>query len=135
MSIELHSAEAPGYAVTPGKTLRALVLEGDLADFDILVKELADAGFVPDCLRVETEAEYLTHLVPGMDVILADYSLPGWNAIRALELYRASRLDVPFILISGTISEDMAVGCMKRGAADYLLKDRMGRLGPAITHA
>jgi signal transduction histidine kinase len=74
-------------------------------------------------------------LKPGIDVILSDYTLPGWNALRALELFRASRLDVPFIVVSGTISDEKAVECIKLGASDYLLKDRLGRLGPAITRA
>jgi signal transduction histidine kinase len=131
----MQTTEAPVCAAASGKTLRALVLEDDPADFEILKQDLIDAGFAPECLRVETEAEFVAQLAPGFDVILSDYSLPGWNALHALELYRASRLDIPFIVISGAISEDAAVECMKRGAADYLLKDRMGRLGPAIAHA
>jgi len=131
----MEAAKAPFCAPVPGKILRALVLEDHLADFEILEHELAQAGFVHECLRVQTESEYLAHLAPGIDVILSDYSLPGWNALRALELYRASRLDIPFIVVSGTIDEGVAVECMKRGAADYLLKDRLGRLGPAIVRA
>ena len=131
----METAKPRVCAAVSGKPLRALVLEDDPADFEILEQDLADAGFAPECRRVETEAGFLAHLAPGIDIILSDYSLPGWNALRALELYRASRLDIPFIVVSGTINEELAVECMKRGAADYLLKDRMGRLGPAITHA
>lgn len=131
MEIAIESARA----AVSGRTLKALVLEDDPADFEILEQYLVDAGYAPDCCRVETEADYLAHLTPGVDVILSDYSLPGWDALRALELYRASRLDIPFVVVSGTISEDVAVECMKRGAADYLLKDRLGRLGPAVAHA
>lgn len=121
--------------VVGGKPLRALVLEDDPADFEILEHHLRAAGFRPDCTRVETEAEFAAQLLPNIDVVLSDYKLAGWDALRALELYRTSRLDIPFILVSGTISEEVAVECMKRGAADYLLKDRLGRLGPAITRA
>jgi signal transduction histidine kinase len=96
---------------------------------------LCGAGFLPECRRVETEADFVAHLSPAIDVILSDYTLPGWNALRALELVRASHLEVPFIVVSGTISEEVAVECMRRGAADYLLKDRLGRLGPAVARA
>ena len=129
------TAEVPACAAVSGKTLRVLVLEDDPADFEILEQDLINAGLVAECVRIDTESEYLAALGPGIDVILSDYSLPGWNALRALELYRASRLDIPFIVVSGTINEVGAVECMKCGAADYLLKDRMGRLGPAILHA
>jgi signal transduction histidine kinase len=135
MSIIMPTAKAPDCAAVSGKTLKALVIEDNDADFEVLEKCLTDAGFVPECLRVRTREDYLAHLAPGIDVILSCYSLPGWNALEALELYRASHLDIPFILVSGTVSEDVAVECMKRGAADYLLKDRMGRLGPAIANA
>ena len=119
----------------PGKPLRALVLEDDDADFELLREHLSCEGFRPQLQRVETEAEYVAHLSPCLDVILSDYTLPGWNALRALELYRASGLPVPFLAVSGTISDQVAVECIKCGAADYLLKDRMGRLGPAIRRA
>jgi signal transduction histidine kinase len=112
-----------------------LVLEDDVLDFEILEHSLNSAGFRADCRRVDTEAEFVAQLKLGIDVVLSDYTLPGWNALRALELFRASRLDVPFIVVSGTISDEKAVECMKLGASDYLLKDRMGRLGPAITRA
>ena len=118
-----------------GKPLRALVLEDDDADFALLEDRLSREGFLPQLQRVETEAEYVAHLAPGIDIILSDYTLPGWNALRALELFRASHLPVPFIVVSGTINDQVAVECIKRGAADYLLKDRVGRLGPAIQRA
>ena len=119
----------------PGQPLRALVLEDDEADFELLHDQLSREGFRPQLQRVETEAEYVAHLTPSLDVILSDYTLPGWNALRALELFRASALPVPFIVISGTINEQVAVECITSGAADYLLKDRLGRLGPAIQRA
>jgi signal transduction histidine kinase len=118
-----------------GKSLRALVLEDDPADFEIMERNLACAGFVPECERVDSKTEYLRRLAPNIDVILSDYTLPGWNALHALDLCRASRLDIPFIVVSGTISEELAVECIRRGAADYLLKDRLGRLGPAVAQA
>ncbi|MBI4841866.1 MAG: GAF domain-containing protein, partial [candidate division NC10 bacterium] len=74
-------------------------------------------------------------LDPGLDIILADYSLPQFDALRALRLLQERGLDIPFIVVTGSIGEEMAVECIKRGAADYLLKDRLARLGLAITHA
>jgi len=118
-----------------GKPLTVLVIEDDPLDFEILEHSLIGAGFRLDCRRVDTEAEFVAQLKPGIDVVLSDYTLPGWNAVRALELFRASRLDVPFIVVSGTISDEKAVECIKLGASDYLLKDRLGRLGPAIARA
>jgi signal transduction histidine kinase len=118
-----------------GRLLTALVIEDDPLDFEILAHNLSSAGFRADCRRVATETDFVAQLKPGIDLVLCDYSLPGWDALRALELFRARRLDIPFIVISGAISEEVAVECMKQGASDYLLKDRMGRLGPAITRA
>jgi signal transduction histidine kinase len=117
------------------KPLTVLVIEDDPLDFEILERSLSGAGFRLDCRRVDTEAEFVAQLKPDIDVILSDYTLPGWNALRALELYRASRLDVPFIVVSGTLSDEKAVECIKLGASDYLLKDRLGRLGTAILRA
>jgi signal transduction histidine kinase len=117
------------------KPLTVLVIEDDPLDFEILEHSLSSAGLRVDCRRVETEAEFVAELKLGVDVVLSDYTLPGWNALRGLELFRASRLDVPFIVVSGTISDELAVECIKLGASDYLLKDRLGRLGPAITRA
>ena len=77
----------------------------------------------------------LENLKPEYDIILADFNLPQFDALRALQFLNESGLDTPFIVVSGAISEEVAVQCMKLGAADYLLKDRMTRLGPAIEHA
>src|SRR5262249_58243354 len=118
-----------------GKSLVILVLEDDPLDFEILESSLTQAGLRTDCRRVDRESDFVAQLTPEIDVILSDYTLPGWNAVRALELYRASRLEIRFLVVSGTISEEVAVECMRQGASDYLLKDRLGRLGPAITRA
>src|SRR5690242_13709840 len=115
--------------------LRVLMIEDNPDDAALVLLELRSAGFAVDANRVETEAEYLTALGPDYDVVLSDYSLPQFDAPRALALWQQAGHDVPFIIITGTISEEVAVECMKRGAADYLLKDRLGRLGPAVTRA
>ncbi len=115
--------------------LHALIIEDNPADAELLVQELRRAGFIPNVLRVETEEMYLEQLDRGWDLILCDYHLPGFSAPRALALLHESGLELPFIIISGTIGEETAVEAMRQGATDYLLKDRLGRLGPAVDHA
>lgn len=115
--------------------LRILILEDSVTDTVLMLYELSQAGIEPEWQRVETEADYLCQLDVGCDVILADYSLPQFNAIRALRLLQERGLDIPFIIVTGTVSEEVAVECMKQGAADYLLKDRLVRLGQAVTQA
>jgi PAS domain S-box-containing protein len=115
--------------------LRVLILEDRPADAELVVHELRRAGFEPDWRCVDSEADYLAHLDQAPDIILADYSLPQWDAPSALRALQERRLDIPFIMISGTVGEEEAVECMKQGADDYLLKDRLSRLGPAVTKA
>lgn len=115
--------------------LIVLILEDRAEDADLMVQELRQAGFAPEYTRVETEAEYLAHLDGELDLILADYTLPAFDAARALEHLKRRNLDVPFIIVSGCLDEQGAVECMKRGATDYLLKDRLARLGQAVRHA
>ena len=104
-------------------------------DADLLVRDLRRAGFDLSWSRVETEPEYLAALQNAPDIILSDYSMPHFSGLRALELLRASGRDVPFILISGTVGEDVAVEAMRHGATDYLLKDRPARLASAVQRA
>src|SRR4051794_35824978 len=104
--------------------IRVLIIEDDPADADLMVLALQRAGFAPDWDRVETESDYLSRLQPPPDIILSDSSLPGFDGLRALELLQQGGLDIPFILVSGRVGEDLAVDAMKKGASDYLLKDR-----------
>ncbi|MBI4584444.1 MAG: PAS domain-containing protein [Planctomycetes bacterium] len=115
--------------------LRVIVLEDVPADAEIMVRELRRAGFDPAWQRVETESEYLYHLDPPPELILADYYLPNFDAPRALRKLHESGLDIPFIIVSGSIGEETAVSAMREGADDYLLKDRLTRLGPAVAQA
>jgi PAS domain S-box-containing protein len=112
--------------------LRVLVLEDNPNDAELVVGELRRAGFEPDWRRVDTEKDYLANLNDGFDVILSDYAMPEFGGMRALELLKQRGLGIPFIIVSGAIGEDAAVQAMRNGAADYLLKDRIGRLGPAV---
>ncbi len=115
--------------------LRVLIAEDNPADAELVLRELRKAGFEPEWQRVDTETGYLAHLHADLDVVLSDYSMPQFNGLRALELLKESGFDVPFIVISGTIGEDLAVQVMQNGATDYLLKDRLARLGTAVTQA
>jgi PAS domain S-box-containing protein len=115
--------------------LRVLILEDRPADLELVVHELRRAGFAADWQSVDNEADFLAQLHPALDVILADYSLPSWDAPHALRALQERGLDIPFIMISGTVGEEIAVECIKLGAVDYLLKDRLARLGPAIVRA
>ena len=118
-----------------GIPIRVLILEDQPSDLELTLMYLQQAGFEPIWTCVSQQQEYLEHLEDGFDIILADFTMPEFDAVRALEILKEYALDIPFIVVSGTISEEVAVKCMKLGAADYLLKDRMGRLGPAIEHA
>jgi PAS domain S-box-containing protein len=111
-----------------------LLLEDRADDALLLVHALRQAGFTFEWQRVETEAAFLAQLRAGPDLILADYNLPEFDGLRALKLMQAHGLDVPFIVITGTI-EEMALVCMREGADDYLLKDRLTRLGEAVRRA
>jgi PAS domain S-box-containing protein len=115
--------------------LKVLLLEDNPADAELVLWELRRAGFAPDWQRVDSEAHYLEQLHAGLDVIISDYAMPQFNGLHALDLLNRRGLDIPFIIVSGTIGEETAVTAMKHGAADYLLKDRLVRLGPAVSQA
>ncbi len=115
--------------------LKALIVEDRPADAELMVYELERVGFAPVWRRVDNEADYLAQLGTNPDIILADHTLPEFDAPRALELLKARGLDIPFIVVTGSISEETAVDRLKQGAADYILKDRMARLGDAVTRA
>jgi PAS domain S-box-containing protein len=115
--------------------IRILILEDQVADEQLILYEMRRAGYDPDWTRVDNEADYLTSLTPELDIILSDYSMPQFDALMALNLLQTHGLDIPFIVVTGTISEEVAVECMKRGATDYLIKDRLARLGAAVARA
>jgi diguanylate cyclase (GGDEF)-like protein/PAS domain S-box-containing protein len=112
--------------------LRILLLEDRDTDFDLVKIELRRSGFDAEVTRAITEAEFREALHPGYDLILSDYSLPQFSGMRALAILKESGIDLPFILVSGTIGEEAAVEAMQMGASDYLIKDRLGRLGNSI---
>ncbi|HEX7517208.1 MAG TPA: PAS domain-containing protein, partial [Chthoniobacterales bacterium] len=101
----------------------------------MLISELRRAGVQAEVKVVRTKAAYLKNLDSAFDAIISDFDLPQFNAKEALALLQAQQLDIPFIVVSGTIGEETAVDLMKLGAADYLLKDRLARLPQALAHA
>ena len=111
------------------------MLEDRASDAELVLHALQAAGFDPDFTRVDHREQYLEQLDAGLDLILADYNMPQFDALSALELLNERGLDIPFIIVSGSIGEDVAVEAIHRGAADYLLKDRLTRLPSAVTQA
>lgn len=116
-------------------SLNLLILEDCPADAELILETLRTSGLDPQWQRVDTEKDYLASLDPAPDLILSDFSMPQFDARRAIRILKERGLDVPFIVVSGCIGEEMAVQCIKDGAIDYLLKDRLGRLGSAVTQA
>ncbi len=117
------------------KTLKILIVDDNPNDAELLSRALHRAGFVMESELVDTEGAFLECLDESLDLILSDFQMPSFSGVRALELLKESGLDVPFIIVSGTIGEETAVEVMKLGATDYLLKDRLARLGTAATRA
>ncbi len=122
-------------ANTAEKPIKVLVLEDRSSDAELMMAQLEAAGFTAIWRRVDTEKEYVESLNEGWDLILADFRLPQFDAMGALQLLRARELDIPFIIVSGKVGDDFIVEAMKQGAADVLLKDRMARLGIAVEQA
>ena len=113
--------------------IRVLLVEDSPDDAELMVLELRRGGFAPSWQRVETAEEMRAALDAGTwDVILSDYSLPHFGAGAALELVREVAPDVPFLVVSGAIGEEVAVEAMRAGANDYFLKSSLTRLGPAV---
>ncbi len=117
------------------RPIRLLMLEDNSSDAELAILELQQAGFEPDWVRVDTEQAFVQCLDQDLDLIIADFQLPQFTGLKALHRVQELGLDVPVIIVSGTIGEEMAVRLIKEGAADYLLKDRLARLGVAVGQA
>jgi PAS domain S-box-containing protein len=113
--------------------LHILHLEDDVADAALVRDTLEMEGIACDVTRVETESAFLTSLQQGgFDLILADYTLPSFDGLSALRIARQQRPDLPFIFVSGTLGEEVAIEALKIGATDYVLKTGLSRLAPAV---
>jgi PAS domain S-box-containing protein len=116
--------------------LRILHLEDNENDALLILSTLERHGFNCDVERVETREDFATALDQGgFDIIISDFSLPSFNGLSALELARERQPDVPFLFVSGTIGEEVAIEALKSGATDYVLKDRLPRLVSAVRRA
>ena len=113
--------------------LRVLLVEDSADDAELLLRELRRAGYEPSAERVLSAATLEAALGRGpWDLVISDHGLPGFSAPEALALLQATGLDVPFIIVSGAIGEETAAQAMRAGARDYIMKDNLARLGPAI---
>ena len=113
--------------------LRVLIVEDSEDDAFLMLRELRKGGYEPQALRVETAGAMQEALETGQwDIIISDYVLPRFSGLAALHMLKQSGQDLPFIVVSGNIGEDIAVGAMKAGAHDYILKGNLTRLVPAV---
>ena len=119
----------------PGQ-LRVLHVEDNQLDAELVAAALRKGGFSVSAAVVQTEAEFEQQLrLHHPDVVIADYNLPQWKGMEALEVLRRQELDIPLILVSGALGDITAVECIKRGATDYVLKDGLARLPEAVRRA
>lgn len=117
------------------KELKALIVEDSTADAELEVAVLSRSWEQVSWRCVDRESDFINALLWQPDVIIADYEVPGFGAPLALEMLQELDADIPFIVCTGAVTEETVVRCMRLGAADYLLKDRLTRLGPAIENA
>jgi PAS domain S-box-containing protein len=116
-----------------GKPIRVLLIEASDSDAALLIGELQRSGYEPRAERVESRDGMVAALKrQPWDVVIADYHLPQFSAAEALELLRQRQLDIPFIVLSGSIPEEAGAAMMEQGADDYVMKNNLARLVPAI---
>ncbi len=115
------------------RSLRVLIVEDAEDDCQLILRELRRGGFLPDHLRVQTAEQFKAALAAdGWDIVLSDFSLPGYSGLAVIRTLQKSGLDLPCIIVSGAIGEDAAVTAIRDGAHDYVMKDRLARLPLAV---
>lgn len=112
--------------------LRVLIVDDSQADAELAIHALRKAGYEPTGRIVDTEHGYLAALEEAPDLILCDHRMPRFDVVRALELLTERRLDIPLILLSGTIDGEQGAAAVRRGAAEYIFKDRLETLAVAV---
>lgn len=118
------------------KTLRILFLEDIPHDAEMAIATLVEGGYHCEWERVDTRDAFLNRLETAeYDLVLADYALPSFNGMSAVKLFRERHLDIPFILVSGTLGEEAAVEVLRAGASDFVLKNRLFRLPDVVDRA
>jgi two-component system sensor histidine kinase UhpB len=116
--------------------LRILILDDVPTDAELMTFELVEAGMAFTSEYVSDKDSFLRSLEdPHLDIILSDYSLPSFDGLSALKIAKEKHPDIPFIFVSGALGEEMAIELLKQGATDYVLKDRLPRLAPAVSRA
>ena len=116
--------------------LKVLILEDVPTDAELMIEELAEAGLSFVSKRVATKASFVNAIADfSPDIILSDYSLPSFDGLAAMKIAGERCPDVPFIFVSGALGEEMAIDLLKKGATDYVLKNRLSRLEPAVSRA
>src|SRR6478736_6169590 len=128
--------DAPPMTAPDSLRLSVLHLEDDVHDAALIQETLEVGGLSCTVTRVETEPAFVAALERGgHDLILADYTLPSFDGVRALKLVRETLPHIPFIFVSGTLDEDLAIRALRIGATDYVIKTRLARLAPAVQRA
>lgn len=116
--------------------MRILIVEDVSTDVELIERELRAAGMAFTSQRVETKESFINALIEfAPDVVLSDYNLPQFTGLEALRALKEKAIGIPFILVTGSLTEEIAVLCMKEGADDYILKDSLKRLSSSVTKA
>ena len=116
--------------------LRVLMVEDQPLDAELCVRELVKAGYEVHTDRVDSHAQFAARLASkDYDIVISDYGIPGWSGMDAFRQLKKTGLDIPFILVTGTLGEEAAVELMRGGLSDYILKDRLVRLPMAVRGA
>ena len=121
--------------LSPSRPIRILHLEDSAVDHELMLAQLARGGVPAEVRRVDNEGALNAALARDWDAVVCDYNLPGFSGLTILERLRARGLDLPVIIVSGEIGEATAVEAMRNGAADYVQKNNLARLAPALLHA
>lgn len=132
LSQEVSLGRDSGVPAPPTIPLRVLLVEDSLEDSELVLRELKRSGFHLYSHRVASETELLEALQSQWDIVLTDHSMPAFSSTDVLQILRHIESEVPCIMVSGSIGEEAAVHALRSGARDYVSKDRLTRLGPAI---
>lgn len=130
-----QSSQVQDNAASPPAPIRVVIVEDRPSDAELMAFRLEAEGFAPQWQRVDTGPALAAALDAHPQLVLSDWSMPRFSGLEALELVRARHPRIPFIVVSGSIGEEAAVDALHLGADDYILKDRLARLGPAVRRA
>lgn len=123
-------------SIHEARPIRIVLVEDDADDAELVRARFVEAGFRFELERVESSPTFRAALTRGdVDLVIADYSLPRFDGVAVLELVRELRPDIPVVLVSGVIGEDLGIETLKLGATDYVLKQRFDRLVPVVLRA